>query len=118
MPLSPLIRYLVQGIDTGDSDVASIILSRYLPRFVELENPEGAEGEFEAVMHTRFPRFIVVFSELVPEPLQKRLEASGLASIEAPADTDLGRMVAVPIDASSVNLVPLLREASRVKFGK
>ena len=112
-PLIPLLDFLEPGLEI--ETLRSVAL-RQVPVFVEL-SALGAEVDFEGVMHTRYPRFIGAFTGLMPDALRARVESAGYASIPAPTDTELGVMVAIPLDPFIGDWTPLLLQAARLKFG-
>lgn len=106
---------MTQGVELDAGDLANSILTRYLPLFVELRIPAGhagADEDFKAVMHTRFPRFIGVFSERLPAPMRERLAGAGLEQLPMPARAGLGTMVAIPLDRHHGSLRPLMARAA------
>jgi hypothetical protein len=115
-PMERALDYISQGVDLGAGDLANVILARYLPDFLELTVPAGRAGDddFEAMLHTRYPRFIVVFSELLPAPMRERLASEGLEQLEMPESTGLGNMVAIPLDRHHGSLKPLMAIAAKL----
>jgi hypothetical protein len=115
-PMERVLDYISQGVDLGAGDLANTILARYLPDFVELAIPAGQAGldDFEALMHTRYPRFIAVFSECLPAPMRERLGAGELEQLEMPESTGLGKMVAIPIDRHHGSLLSLMAVAAKL----
>jgi hypothetical protein len=112
-PLLPLLECMEPGVDI---DTLRAAVAHQLPAFVDMA-PLGEEVDFEGVLHTRYPRFIGAFTGLMPDALRARVESAAYASVPAPADTELGQMVAIPLDPYIGDLTPLLREAARLKFG-
>ncbi|MCK9687285.1 hypothetical protein [Scleromatobacter humisilvae] len=117
-PIQRVLDYISQGVDLGAGDLANTILTRYLPEFVELTIPVAQDGDEEletlAMMHTRYPRFIAVFSEKLPAAMRERLGAGELEQLAMPESTGLGFMVAVPLDRHHGSLKPLMAVAAKL----
>lgn len=111
-PLIPLLDALEPGLDIGTLRTAVL---QTVPAYVEL-TPLKDGVDFEGVMRTRYPRFVAVFTGLLPDALVARLANSGYASVPTPGDTELGDMVAIPLDPFDGDLVPYLAEAAKLKF--
>lgn len=82
-PVERILDNLSSCVDLGGGDLANVVLTRYVPEFVRLTLPaDQADGSsFNGVMHMRFPRFIGVYTGLLPEPMRKRLAEAGLEQL-------------------------------------
>jgi transcriptional regulator with XRE-family HTH domain len=115
-PMERALDYISQGVDLDGGDLGNAIMARYLPDFVELTLPAGQAGDddFEALLHTRYPRFFAVFTELLPAPMRERLANEDLEQLEMPESTGLGKMVAIPLDRHHGSLKPLMAIAAKL----
>jgi hypothetical protein len=112
-PMIPLLRLLEPGLDIGTLSSAELL---QVPEFVALASL-APDVDYEGVMHTRYPRFLGVYSGLLPDGLRERLENSGMSSVATPEGMELGRLVGIAMDPFEGDLVPLLQRAAEMRFG-
>jgi transcriptional regulator with XRE-family HTH domain len=110
-PIERVLDFMEQGLDIGSSDLGKVILSRHQPKFVQLSGANPSEPFF-GILHTQPPRFLAVFSANLPAPMQERLAASGLETLEMPTESALGLMVAVPLERFPGSVLPLMHKAA------
>ena len=116
--ISNLADYIGQGVSLPGAGLANRLLAQVQPEFTVVT---GAGG-FRGVQHNRHPRFLALFSELLPAPVQLELEqglredsmreSPQLETLWLPEESGLGQVIAIKTDKTPDSIRELIERAA------